>query len=630
MCGIAGYLLQSGSAEAKRSVLESMCGLLSHRGPDGSGVLFRGQAGLGHRRLSIIDLAGGAQPMATPDGSLSVVFNGEIYNFPELKQELRNKGYAFQTNSDTEVLLHGYHAWGTDLLQRLNGMFAFALWDEPRKLLLAARDRLGKKPLYYHAAKGRLLFASEMKSILAEPEIPRRPDPEAIDDYFSFGYIPSPRTIFLDIQKLRPGHYFTWQNGELKVTQYWDVIYGRDSGCKTEDDYVDKLEILLSAAVKRRLISDVPLGAFLSGGLDSSVVVGLMARVSGEPVRTFTIGFEEKEFSELADARLVSKAFGTLHREHIVRPDALSILPTLVWHFDEPFADSSAVPTYYVCQAARKEVTVILSGDGGDELFAGYRSYQNRDRYERFKSIPSPLRSALGGVGSLLPWNAPGRNLLRRLGSLEAHDRGDVAELFPPIKQALYSREWGNKLASRDPASGYAYWTGAPAGGSEAPANGLSRLQYLDTKVYLPEDIMTKVDRMSMANSLETRAPLLDYNVAEFAATIPPEMQMKDGKGKYILRKLAARFLPPEVLTKKKQGFAIPREKWFQGELRSYAREILTSSRFNGRGYFRPERVDAMLKEHDKGTRDYSMWIWSLINFELWSQAFLDGDTRKI
>ncbi|MBW8886696.1 MAG: asparagine synthase (glutamine-hydrolyzing) [Fibrobacteres bacterium] len=624
MCGITGYVLRSGSAESKRQVLEAMCGLISYRGPDGSGVLIQGQAALGHRRLSIIDLAGGAQPMATPDGSLTVVFNGEIYNFPELKRELIDKGHSFRTNSDTEVLLHGYAAYGTKLLAKLNGMFAFALWDDKRKVLFAARDRMGKKPFYYHATGERIIFASEMKSLLAEPEVPRRLDPEAIDDFFSFGYIPAPRTAFLDVQKLRPGHFLLWEDGKTRVEKYWDVRYAPDPDCKTENDYVDKLETLLQAAVKRRLISDVPLGAFLSGGLDSSVIVGLMARVSGEPVRTFTIGFEEKEFNELEDARVVSDAFGTLHREHIVRPDALSILPSLVWHFDEPFADSSAVPTYYVCQAARREVTVILSGDGGDELFAGYNAYLGRDRYDKYKAIPAPLRRMVcGTAGRLLPWNAPGRNLMRRLGHLEAFERGDIPELFPPIKEALYAREWGRKLTERDPASVFAYWEGAPA-------SGLSRLQYLDTKVYLPEDILTKVDRMSMANSLETRAPLLDYTVVEFAASIPPALQIKDGKGKYILRKLAGRFLTPRVLAKKKQGFAIPREKWFQGALRDFARDILTSPRFRQRGFFRQDMVEMMLREHDRGSRDYSIWIWSLINFELWNQAFLDGDTRKI
>lgn len=624
MCGIAGYVLAEGSAESQRALLAKMCGLLEHRGPDGSGMEFRGQAGLGHRRLSIIDLSGGSQPMSTEDGRLTVVFNGEIYNFPELRRELEAKGHVFRTHSDTEVFLHGYRAWGDDLLLRLNGMFAFALWDAGEKRLLAGRDRLGKKPFYYHAAADRFLFASEMKSILADPKVPRRIDPAAVDAFFSFGYIPAPTTIFMDVAKLRPGHCLAWEAGKVKVRQYWDVAYKPDPDCKTEDDYVDKLEGLLSAAVKRRLLSDVPLGAFLSGGIDSSTVVGLMAKVAGGPVRTFTAGFAEAEFSEAADARKVAEAFGTRHNEQIIRPDALEVLPKLVWHFDEPFGDSSAVPTYYVSQAARRDVTVILSGDGGDELFAGYRSYMDRNRYARYKAIPAPLRKSLmGAAAKALPWNAPGRNLLRHLSALEAHERGDRPELFPPVKEALYSAEWARASANADPADFLRYW-------GNAPATGLSRLQYLDTKVYMPEDILMKVDRMSMACSLETRAPLLDYTVVEFAASIPPELHMKDGRGKYILRKMASRFLPAFVLEKKKQGFAIPREQWFQGALKDFARETLTSRAFRARGYFRPGRVEAILAEHAAGKKDYSMWIWCLINFELWHRTFLDADTRRI
>ncbi len=624
MCGIAGYIVPGGDAEAKREVLKAMCDRIVHRGPDGEGMLFRGQAGLGHRRLSIIDLGGGAQPMSTPDGKLSVVFNGEIYNFPELRRELEGKGYAFQTNSDTEILLHGYHAWGPLLLQRLNGMFVFALWDAPNQRLFAARDRLGKKPLYYHHDAHRFLFASEMKSLLVESAVSREIDPVAMDDYFSYGYIPAPRTAFKAVQKLRPGYSLTWEGGKLQLAQYWDVQYKPNAECKTEDDYVDKLQDLLGAAVKRRLLSDVPLGAFLSGGIDSSTIVGLMAKVSNGPVRTFTAGFQDKAFDETEAARTVANAFGTLHREQVIKPDALAILPQLVWHFDEPFADSSAVPTYYVSQAARKEVTVILSGDGGDELFAGYNLYQWKDRYARYKLIPQGLRKTLlGTAGRILPWNAPGRNMLLRVANLEAYDAGEVVELYPPIKSALYTADWTRKIHGHDPVMAIKHW-------AHAPENHLSRMQYQDTKVYLPEDILMKVDKMSMANSLETRAPLLDYTVVEFAASIPPEMQMKDGRGKYILRKLASRFLPPEIMNKKKQGFAIPREKWFQGELKEYAREILTSGEFKQRGYFRPERVAAMLEEHNRGGRDYSMWIWSLLNFELWHRTFVDAGTRRI
>jgi asparagine synthase (glutamine-hydrolysing) len=623
MCGIAGFVQRSGEAAPFRATLEKMCGTLKHRGPDGEGLWFRGPAALGHRRLSIIDLEGGSQPMATEDGSLCVVFNGEIYNFPELRAELEGKGYSFRTRSDTEVLLHGYRAYGTGLLERLNGMFAFALWDDRNQRLFAARDRLGKKPFYFHNGPDRFLFGSELKSLLADPSVPRDLDPAGIDDFFSFSYIPAPGTALKGIAKLRPGHFLIWEGGEPKISRYWDVRYRPDPDCKTEEDYVDKLEGLLTAAVKRRLISDVPLGAFLSGGLDSSVVVGLMARVSKEPVRTFTIGFEESGFSEVEDAAVVARAFGTRHQVDMVRPDALSILPDLAWHFDEPFGDSSAVPTYLVSQAARRHVTVILSGDGGDELFAGYNSYTWHQAYARYYALPRALRKGvLGTLGNALPWDAPGRNFLLRLARLEEYDKGNVAEMFPPVKAALYTGDWKRRVGARDPGEAFAYWDG--------PEGGLSRLQYLDTKIYLPDDILVKVDRMSMANSLETRAPLLDYQVAEFAAGIPAALQRKDGKGKYVLRKLAARFLPPEILAKKKQGFAIPREVWFRGALRDYARDTLTSARFRQRGIFRPERVERILAEHAAGKRDYGMWIWCMINFELWSQAFLDAETRKI
>jgi asparagine synthase (glutamine-hydrolysing) len=622
MCGIAGYILTQGDAETVRPVLQSMCDRIIHRGPDGSGLVFKGQAALGHRRLSIIDLSGGSQPMSTPDGELTVVFNGEIYNFPELRGELEGKGFSFRTSSDTEVLLHGYRAWGDALPTRLNGMFAFAVWDASRKRLLAARDRLGKKPLYFHAHADRFLFGSELKSLLAEPQVPRRVDPVAVDAFFSYGYVPAPTTIFADVKKLRPGHLLTWEQGRVTVTQYWDVRYQPNTECRTETDYVDKLEALLTAAVKRRLMSEVPLGAFLSGGLDSSTIVGLMAKVSGEPVRTFTIGFEERAFSEAPDALRVAKAFGTIHQEDFIKPDALSIMADMAWHFDEPFGDSSAVPTFYVSQAARRHVTVILSGDGGDELFAGYNAYQWADQYARYKAIPRAARSLLGPVSKALPWNAPGRNWLRRLAYLEAYDRGDMPEIFPPIKDALFSREWLARMAGADPAAYLHFW-------GNAPERGIPRMQYLDTKVYLPEDILMKVDRMSMANSLETRAPLLDYTVVEFAASIPPELQRKDGRGKYILRKMAERILPAETLKKKKQGFAIPRAEWFRGELKDYARDMLTSARFKQRGYFRQAPIEQMLNEHVLGRKDYSMWIWCLINFELWHQTFLDADTRR-
>lgn len=626
MCGICGYIDYQNPIKSKKHIIHKMCDLLTHRGPDEFGYYFNENVGLGHRRLSIIDLAAGQQPMKNNRGDIWIVFNGEIYNFPELKEELITKGFVFKTNSDTEVIINGYDFYGVDILEKLNGMFVFALWDEKKKKLFAARDRLGKKPFYYYTGYDRFIFASELKSLLSDPEVPRDVNIEAVDKYFSLGYIPSPLTIIKNIYKLRPGHFLMWDNKLINTYQYWDVEYKDSKFCKTEEDYVNHLEELLAASVKRRLISDVPLGAFLSGGIDSSTVVGLMARASSEPVKTFTIGFEEQAYSEIEDARIVADSFKTDHHEYKVKSKAIDVLPKLVWHFDEPFADSSAVPTFYVSKIARENVTVILSGDGGDELFAGYRSYHKRNQYEVFKKIPRVLReNIIAPVARKLPINAKGKNFLLEISQLEKKENFEVIEIYPQIKQDLYTYDFKHRLEyGQDFDYLVNYWKNMPS------RPRLSRMQYFDTKFYLPEDILVKVDRMSMANSLETRAPLLDYTVVEFAATIPPALQFKDGSGKYILRKMASRFLPQHVFTKKKQGFAIPMNEWFQTELKNYAYDTLTSSRFINRGYFKDKSIRFMLDEHTKGYRDYSMWIWSLLIFELWHQTYLDPDLRNI
>ena len=617
MCGIVGCVFTGGGggAEAPRELLSAMCRVQRHRGPDEEGMHFGEGVALGHRRLSIIDLSSGQQPMASADGRDWLVFNGEIYNFQALRGELQARGHAFRTRSDTEVILAGYREWGDGVVERLSGMFAFALWDGARRRLLAARDRMGKKPFYYHEGKGRFLFASEMKSILAEPSVPREIDPEAVDKYFSFGYIPAPTTIFRSVRKLRPGHLLTLEQGRpAEVRQYWDVRYAPSRDCRTESDYVDKLEALLKAAVERRLVSEVPLGAFLSGGLDSSVVVGTMAKIMDRPVKTFTIDFAEQGFSESADARLVADAFKTDHKVFTVKSDAIALLPDLVWHFDEPFADSSAVPTYHVSRMARQEVTVVLSGDGGDELFAGYNDYAKRDMLAPFWRIPAPLRRGLiGPFGRMAPIHFPGKNWLVAIGKLEEYKAGRIFDIFPLIKDNLFSPELRRSLRGV-PAAGFAidYWKNLPEGPS------LSRAQYADTKIYLPEDILVKVDRMSMACSLETRAPLLDYEIAEFAAGIPPELQRKDGRGKY------------EIIHKKKQGFAIPRDQWFRGALQDYAEAMLRSEAFRARGYFDQRVVERVLAGQRSGKRDYGFWIWALINFELWHRVFIDPGTRRI
>lgn len=624
MCGICGYIDYRGSIEGRRSTLQAMNDLLDHRGPDEQGLHLEGGIGLGHRRLSIIDLSSGQQPMGSLDGSQWLVFNGEIYNFRELRNELTAKGFVFRTKSDTEVILQGYAAWGDDVVKRLDGMFVFALWDARRKRMLAARDRLGKKPLYYYAGPDRFLFASELKSILAEKEVPREVDPAAVDRYFTYGYIPAPLTIFKGIAKLRPGHILVWEDGKTDIKPYWDVRYNPRQ--RDETQAVDELEGLLQDAVRKRLISDVPLGAFLSGGLDSSTVVALMSRISGPGSKTFTIGFEQQEFSEVDDARLISKVCGTEHHEQTVKADALSVLPGLVWHLDEPFSDSSSVPTFYVSQMARRNVTVVLSGDGGDELFAGYNNYAKSMGLGRWQSIPRPIRKHLmGAAGKALPISAPGKFWLLEQSRLEEIGESSLVEIFPPVKDGLFSRDYRRQLQGVEtPEAALAYWEQA------ASLPKLSRMQYLDTKVYLAEDILMKVDKMSMANSLETRAPLLDTKVVEFAATLTPDLLMRDGKGKYLLRKVAERILPASVLNKKKQGFAIPRSQWFRKELRDFAWETLGSPGFAARGYFHGPTVQTMLIEHDKGKRDYSHWIWALLNFEIWHQTFMDPGTRKV
>ncbi len=626
MCGICGYIDYRNNVENKRSLISKMCELMTHRGPDEYGYFFRNNVALGHRRLSIIDLSTGSQPMSNETKTIWIVYNGEIYNFPEIKKNLMQKGFTFRTKSDTEVLLKGYEVYGIDILQHINGMFAFAIWDEQKNRLFVARDRLGKKPLYFYQDSNCFIFSSELKALIANPEVKRDVNLEAVDKYFSYGYIPAPFTIFSNIHKLRAGHYLMWEKEKIRVNQYWDVEYRTDNLYKNEDEYVEELIGILKSSIKRRLISDVPLGAFLSGGLDSSTVVGLMSQVASEKVKTFTIGFSERAYSEVDDARCVADKFDTDHHEYTVEANAIEILPKIVWHFDEPFADSSAVPTYYVSQIARQNVTVILSGDGGDELFAGYKRYMERDQFKSYKSIPRVIREKIiGSIARSLPFNAKGKNFLLAISQLEQKENRGFTELYPFIKHDLFTTDLTNEIGKFDlPEALIDYWNHKPE------SSLLSRMQYFDTKIYLPDDILVKVDRMSMAHSLETRAPLLDYHLVEFAAGIPPHLQMKDGKGKYILRKLAKKFLPQQILTKKKQGFAIPANEWFQKELFDYAYQLLTANRFKTRGYFNQKNIDLMLTEHKQGKRDYSNWIWSLIIFELWHQTFIDSDLKLL
>jgi asparagine synthase (glutamine-hydrolysing) len=597
-----------------------MAGILAHRGPDEQGFYQSGPVGLAHRRLSIIDLASGQQPMQSPDGQVCVVFNGEIYNYPELKIGLEQKGYTFRTQSDTEVLLAMYLHYGLEAFAKINGMFACAFWDQRQRQLVLARDRFGKKPLFYSQNARTLLFGSEIKALLAYGGIEPRVHLAALHEYLTYSYTVSAPTIVEGIYRLPPAHLLVVRNGQTVCRPYWEFTFQPDPGLGDEAAAVERLEELLQQAVRRRLMSEVPLGAFLSGGLDSSVVVALMAQFSAQPVQTFSIGFEESEYSELEDARTVARYLGTNHHEMIVKPSAFDILPELVWHLDEPFGDSSAVPTYFVCQAARQHVTVALSGDGGDEVFAGYTRYQQLARYRRMAQVPAWIkRGVMQPLTAALPFTWPGWNYLYATGRISATELPYDLGMYPYIQDKLYTPEMQRQLRHCQP-----YEPGQRLLQQTAGLDPVSRHQYVDTLQYLPADILTKVDRMSMANSLEVRAPLLDVNLVEYMATLPAALKLRDGVSKYILRKFCRRILPPAVLTKRKQGFAIPKDRWFQHELRASAEEILLDSRTLARGYFRPETLRRLLQHHATGRRDYSVWIWCLIVLEMWFRLFLE------
>jgi len=622
MCGIAGVLEFDSNKQPFLNRLQRMARILTHRGPDEEGFYLSGPIGLAHRRLSIIDLVSGQQPMKSPDGQVCVVFNGEIYNYPELKADLEQKGYEFCTRSDTEVLLTLYLHYGLDCFPKINGMFACAFWDHRSQELVLARDRFGKKPLFYYQDTHRFIFGSEIKAVLAHGGIEREVNLAALHEYLSYNYIAGEQTIIEGIHRLPPAHVLTVQNGQVSCRSYWELVFQPTTNSSvSEEEVVERLEDLLRQSVRRRLISDVPLGAFLSGGLDSSAVVAFMAQISGRPVQTFTIGFEEQGYSELEDARAVATHLGTDHHELMVSPSAIEMLPALVWHLDEPFGDSSAVPSYYVCRAARQHVTVVLSGDGGDEVFAGYNLYRQLHSYQRMEHTPTWIRQGiLKPLADMLPFTWRGWNYLYAMGNWKKGGLPCGLGIYPYIREKLYSRDFTMQLGNRD-----AFAAIEKLLRQVVHLDPVSRYQYIDTLQYLPADILTKVDRMSMANSLEVRSPLLDYTSVEYMATLPVTFKLRDSVGKYIFRKLCARSLPASVLSKRKQGFAIPQGRWFQKELRASAEEILLDPRTLARGYFREGTLTQILRQHTTGRRDYSTWIWCLMVLELWFRSFLDG-----
>jgi len=623
MCGIAGFAditPREGTITAHRARLKAMCDVMRHRGPDDEGGHVEPGVAIGMRRLSIIDLSTGHQPIHNETRHVWVVFNGEIYNYRELRETLEAAGHRFYTASDTETIVHGYEEWGEQVFSRLRGMFGIAIWDARKQTLLVARDRPGIKPLYYAEADGRLFFASEAKCLLVNPEIDREIDPAALDHYLAYLYTPRDRSIFRGIRKLLPGHFLRLRDGRVSVERYWQLP-AVETFCGSEADALDELERTLATAVESHLLSDVPIGAFLSGGIDSSLVVALMARVSQRPVKTFSIGFEESEFNELPHARRVASHLGTEHHEFVVRPDATRILDRLIWHFDEPFADSSAIPTWYVSELARQHVTVVLSGDGGDELFGGYDRYLPHPHVQSFDRLaPGVGRALASAAWRALPHGARGKNFLRHV-SRDGQGRylDSVTFFHADERQSLLSPDVRAALGRWDAERFFS-----------APFERLSRLPFaaqmmaFDFETYLPEDCLTKVDRMSMAHSIESRVPLLDHRVIEFAASLPAAMKISAGRRKHLLKEVAFRLVPRELLERPKQGFGVPIGHWFRGSMRDVFGDVLTSASARQRGYFNGAFVDRILDEHLAGRRDHSLRLWQLVVFELWHRQYVN------
>jgi asparagine synthase (glutamine-hydrolysing) len=626
MCGITGFVDFDGHdrAEAQARV-KRMADSIVHRGPDEEGFYVDEFAAFGHRRLSIIDLSSGQQPMGALDGQVQIVFNGEIYNFIEIRAQLEAKGHRFKTNCDTEVILLGYLEWGEHCVDRLNGMFAFAIWDARFRRLVLARDRVGKKPLYYYR-KGTLVgFASELKALRAGGLCPASVDPESLDCYFSFGYIPAPRTIYKGVRKLSAARCLTISSSSESERQYWKLSFANQVARPLEEA-VEEFEGLLDDAVKCRLMSEVPLGAFLSGGIDSSLVVSSMARLTQRPVLTNSIGFEDRQFNELPLAKAIGAHCKTDHHEFVVEPKVADVLLKIAWHFDEPLADSSAVPTWYVCEMARRTVTVALSGDGGDESFGGYtfRYLPHRMESNVRTAVPAPVRQAVfGTLGALWPASAKLPKPLRlktifenlAVGDSEAFYR-DLVWLRSDARDALYSSDFKAELKGFTPMEVIQpYYAG-----NDAP-NALGRSQYADIHFYLTEDVLVKVDRMSMAHSLEVRCPLLDYRIIEFAAKLPTELKVDSRRGKLLLRASVARRLPAETINRGKRGFSIPAARWLRTDLRPLAESVILDRQRSFTSVLDKGKIRQMWQEHLSETRDHSVFLWGLMMLGMWEMA---------
>lgn len=627
MCGIVGFINKDGKP-ADREVLEAMNRAIIHRGPDDDGFYVSDNVGLAMRRLSIIDLARGKQPIHNADSTKWIVFNGEIYNYRELRNGLEERGHKFYTRSDTEAIIHLYDEYGDDCLEYLRGMFAFAIWDEVERSLFVARDRVGKKPLLYsHQANGDLIFGSEFAALLKHPAVSREVDYEAIDSYMSFLCVPAPQTAFKQIRKLEPGHWLRWKNGEIETKRYWLPDFSHKIKI-TEVEAIEETTRILRESTRLRMISEVPLGAFLSGGVDSSIVVALMAQESSTPVKTFSIGFEEQDFSELKYARRVAEHVGAEYHEFIVRPNALDVLPTLVDHYGEPYADPSAIATYYVAKETRQYVTVALNGDGGDESFVGYERHVAMRFAELYKKVPGPFRSKfLEPLLTAIPSPPNFRNRFVRLqrflrsASLSKADRYFrwLSTFDSEAKSEIYTTAFREQIADSNPIRFLA------GNFANAETKGtIDSTLMADFMHYLPNDLLVKVDIASMANSLEARSPFLDHNLIEFAASLPEGVKQKGRETKSLLKKVAAKLVPRDVVYRQKMGFAVPIRYWLGNELQSFTKDLLLCERSAKRGLIEMKVVERLIDEQRRNVADNSWKIWTLLMLELWFQQFID------
>jgi asparagine synthase (glutamine-hydrolysing) len=623
MCGICGvFNLQSGEP-VSQDLMVQMTNLISHRGPDESGIYLDGPVGLGSTRLSIIDLSNGHQPMSNEKGDVWIVFNGEIWNYKTLRKELLQKGHLFRTNSDTETIIHAYEEYGVDCIARLNGMFGLAIWDLSRKRLLLARDRVGKKPLYYAHVDGNLIVASEIKSLLCHPQVKRQVDVQALADFLSVRYVPGPATLFAQISKVLPGHMVLYEHGELKEHCYWDFTFGKTENHPVEH-YIQGIRQHIKRAVEERMMADVPLGAMLSGGVDSSIITGTMSQLMDEPVKTFSVGFDVPEYSELPYARLVSRHFGTEHHDLIVKCSDLSThWPLLTWHRDEPVSEPSDLGVYLISKLARQYVKVVLSGEGGDELFAGYPKYIVDWLSRYYQILPKPIRDQLiTPLLERLPYNMRKIKMTARALSQPAPERwmNWFGVFNGQLKNNLLSTSTKASIDS-DSSQAFRRWLE-----KNPQRDDLSSMLYLDTKIWLPDNLLMKADKMTMAASLEARIPFLDYRLIEFASSIPSNTKVKPFQAKYLLKRAYADFLPEPILTRKKMGFNVPISIWFRGEQRNLITNLLLSERARGRGFLNNEFVASMLRDHLEGRTQYGNQLFILASLELWFRVFIDNN----